>query len=86
MGADVLQVGELRDLISGASERVSSTVNTLLVMLYWETELRVRTEILKSARATYGEEVVPTVSAQLVLDFGDEFSTGLYQSRSPRFE
>ena len=43
-------------------------------MLYWEIGQRIRTEILKSARVTYGDEIVPTLSAQLVLDFGGGFS------------
>jgi len=50
VGTDVL-LRELRDLIYGAKERVTSSVNTLLVMLYWEIGHRVRTEVLKSARA-----------------------------------
>lgn len=73
VGADVL-LKELRGLIAGTRERVASAVNTALVVLYWEVGHRIRTEILKSSRATYGDEIVPTLSAQLVLEFGDGFS------------
>ena len=36
-----------------------------MVMLYWQIGHRVRTEVLKSRRAAYGEEIVSTLSAQL---------------------
>lgn len=65
---------DLRDLITGARERVASTVNTLLVLLYWEVGHRVHSEVLKSKRATYGEEIVSALSAQLVAEFGEGFS------------
>ena len=73
VGSDAL-LDELRGLIAGTRERVASAVNAALVVLYWEIGHRIRTEILKSSRATYGDEIVPTLSAQLVLDFGDGFS------------
>lgn len=73
VGSDVL-LKELRGLIAGTRERVASAVNTALVSLYWEVGHRIRTEVLKSSRATYGDEIVPTLSAQLVLEFGDGFS------------
>lgn len=73
VGADVL-LKELRGLIAGTRERAASAVNTALVSLYWEVGHRIRTEVLKSSRATYGDEIVPTLSAQLVLEFGDGFS------------
>ncbi len=71
--ADAL-LGELRALISGTRERVASAVNAFLVMLYWEIGHRVRTEVLKTSRAAYGEEIVSTLSAQLAMEFGDGFS------------
>ncbi|MFO1007669.1 MAG: PDDEXK nuclease domain-containing protein [Planctomycetaceae bacterium] len=65
---------DLRELITGARERLASTVNSLLVLLYWEVGHRVRTEVMKARRATYGEEIVTTLSAQLVMEFGEGFS------------
>jgi len=70
---DVL-LQELRGLIADARERVASAVNAALVLVYWEVGHRIRTEILRSSRAAYGEEIVPTLSAQLILEFGDGFS------------
>jgi hypothetical protein len=53
---------------------VAQAVNTALVLLYWQVGHRIRTEILEEKRADYGEQIVPTLSAQLVADFGHGFS------------
>jgi predicted nuclease of restriction endonuclease-like (RecB) superfamily len=66
---------ELRQLIEGSRERAAMAINALLVVTYWEIGHRIHTEILKSERATYGDEIVPTLSAQLVQEFGAGFST-----------
>lgn len=42
-------------------------------MLYWKVGNRIRQDILREKRARYGEEIVPTLSAQLVPDFGTGF-------------
>ena len=46
-----------------------------LVLLYWKVGKRIRQEILKEKRAGYGEKILPTVSAKLVAEFGDGFSS-----------
>jgi hypothetical protein len=45
-----------------------------LVLLYWQVGRRTRTEILKSQRATYGEEIVSTVSRRSSAEFGNGYS------------
>jgi hypothetical protein len=40
-------------------------VNAGLVLLYWSIGTRIRQDILKQKRAKYGDEIVPTLSAQL---------------------
>jgi predicted nuclease of restriction endonuclease-like (RecB) superfamily len=42
-------------------------------MLHWNMGQRIRKEILKERRAEYGEEIVPTLSAQLMREFGEGF-------------
>ena len=66
-------LGELRVLIERARERVAVSVNRELVLLYWDLGQRVRVEILGEERATYGEQIVSTLSAQLKSEFGDGF-------------
>ena len=67
-------LADLRGLIQGARETVARAVNTTLVMLYWQIGRRIRTEILKNKRATYGEEILPTLSATLTAEYGRGFS------------
>jgi predicted nuclease of restriction endonuclease-like (RecB) superfamily len=49
-------------------------VNAGLTLLYWRIGERIRREILKGARAAYGEEIVATVSRQLETEYGRGFS------------
>ena len=65
---------DLRELIIEARQDVARSVNSALVMLYWRVGKRIRQDILKEKRAEYGEEIVPTLSAQLVAEFGEGFS------------
>ncbi len=65
---------ELRDLIQSTRAGVAQAVNAALVLLYWQVGHRIRTEILKSERAEYGERIVPTPAVQLALEFGQGFA------------
>jgi len=65
---------ELRDLIDSTRAGVAQAVNSALVLLYWRVGHRIRTEILESRRAEYGEQVVPTLANQLALEFGQGFA------------
>lgn len=65
---------ELRGLIETARQHVAQTVNATLTMLYWHVGQRIRREVLQDQRAEYGEEILPTLSAKLVQDYGQGFS------------
>ncbi len=65
---------DLRELIASTRERVASVVNSALVMLYWNIGRRIQRDILKEKRAEYGQEIVATVSAKLIPEFGNGFS------------
>ncbi len=65
---------DLRKLILEARQDTARSVNSALVMLYWKVGQRIRKDLLKEKRADYGEKIVPTVSAQLVEEFGNGFS------------
>ncbi len=71
--ASLLQ--DLRTLIVEARQDVARQVNSTLVLLYWRVGKRIRQDILKEKRAGYGEQIVATLSAQLVSEFGASFST-----------
>lgn len=65
---------DLRALIRQTREGVAQAVNSALVLLYWQVGQRIRGDILREKRAGYGEQIVPTLSAQLVADFGHGYS------------
>jgi predicted nuclease of restriction endonuclease-like (RecB) superfamily len=65
---------DVRKLILTTREGVAQAVNAALVLLYWQVGHRIRVEILKETRASYGEEIVSTLSNQLHAEFGGGFS------------
>ncbi len=67
-------LADLRGLIQSARERVAAAVNTELTMLYWYVGKRIRTEILKDARAEYGKQIVETVGDVLSVEYGKGFN------------
>ncbi len=64
---------DIRRMIQDTRSAVAVTVNVGLTVLYWRIGRRIAKEILKGKRAEYGKEIVPTVSAQLVPEFGTGF-------------
>lgn len=69
--ADAL-LTELCGLIESARQHVAQAANAALTMLYWYVGQRIRWEV--DQRAEYGEEILPTLSAKLVRDYGQGFS------------
>ena len=67
-------VTELRGLIEQARQHVAQTANSAVTMLYWHVGLRIRGEVLKETRASYGERIVATMSRQLVSEYGKGFT------------
>lgn len=66
-------LSELRGLIEQARQHVAQTANSTLTMLYWCVGERIRREVLRDGRADYGEQIVSTLSTQLVRDYGQGF-------------
>ena len=64
---------DIRRMIEETRSAVAVTVNVGLTILYWRIGKRITQEILKGKRAEYGQEIVSTVSAQLVPEFGTGF-------------
>lgn len=73
-GAKVLPlINDIRKLIIETRSAVAVTVNAGLTMLYWRIGQKISGEILKNARAEYGQEIMSTLSAQLSSEYGDGF-------------
>jgi len=67
-------LSELRGLIEAARQHVAQTANATLTMLYWRLGQRIRREVLNNERAEYGEQIVSTLSAQWVAEYGKGFA------------
>src|SRR5262249_35451358 len=65
---------DLRELIDSARSVVAQAVNSALVLLYWQVGHRIRTDVLRNQRAGYGEQILPTLSAKLVPEYGQGYS------------
>ena len=66
---------DIHQLIIDTRVRVAAAVNASLTLLYWQIGQRIRKDVLQEKWAEYGQEIVPTLSAQLVLEFGQGFSS-----------
>ncbi|UCD58086.1 MAG: DUF1016 family protein [Candidatus Hydrogenedentota bacterium] len=69
----VTLLDDIRRMIEETRSTVAVTVNAGLTLLHWRIGKRIAQEILKGKRAEYGQEIVPTLSAQLVPEFGTGF-------------
>ena len=59
---------EIRALIEEARRQTAVAVNMALTLLYWRIGKRIHHEVLGSERAAYGEQIVATLSRQLVAE------------------
>lgn len=67
-------LADVRELITNARGATAQAVNSALVLLYWQVGTRIRTEVLNEQRAGYGEEILSTLSKELVAEYGQGFS------------
>ncbi len=65
---------EIKQLISEARNNADRIVNSVITILYWQVGNRINREILNSERAEYGNEIVSTLSRQLVSEYGRGYS------------
>lgn len=66
--------GEIRSLIEASRAQVVQTVNSTLVIMYWQIGKLIRTNVLGEERAEYGKQIVATLSRQLMVQYGEGFS------------
>ncbi len=67
-------LADIRALIAEARRQTTVAVNMGLTLLYWRIGQRIHREVLGGERAAYGEQIVVTVSRQLVGDYGRGYS------------
>jgi len=63
-------LADVRGLILSARESVARAVNAGLALHYWQVGSRIRADVLRERRAAYGQEILQTLSAKLVAEFG----------------
>lgn len=61
---------DLKNLIEQTKKNVAVQVNSSLTLLYWTIGKKINDDILQNKRADYGKEIVYSLSAQLVQEFG----------------
>ena len=61
-------------LIKQTQQRVASTVNSAMVLLYWNIGKTIKEDIVKNKRADYGKAVIEEISNHLSLHFGKGYS------------
>ncbi|MEO7851473.1 MAG: PDDEXK nuclease domain-containing protein [Rubrivivax sp.] len=66
-------LADLQQLIAQSRQSAAAVVNAALALLYWRIGQRIHAEVLGGARAGYGQEIVVTLSRQLVADHGRSF-------------
>ena len=64
----------VNELIAGAKQRIASTANHELTLLYWKIGKSIRDVVLQNERATYGKEVVANLSRRLTDQYGRGWS------------
>jgi predicted nuclease of restriction endonuclease-like (RecB) superfamily len=65
---------EIVQLIHQAREATATVVNSALALLYWQIGRRIQMEVLKEQRAEYGQQILSTLSKELVAEFGNGYS------------
>jgi predicted nuclease of restriction endonuclease-like (RecB) superfamily len=64
---------DVRALIDITRRQTATAVNMGLTLLYWRVGRRIGDEVLGGERASYGEQIVVTLSRQLVGEYGRSF-------------
>lgn len=67
-------INDIKFLIEDTKNKLSLKVNATLTMLYWKIGKRINEELLKNKRAEYGQQIIITLSLQLVEMYGNSFS------------
>ena len=64
---------DVRALIDVTRRQAATAVNMGLTLLYWRIGRRIGEDVLGGERAAYGEQIVSTLSRQLVGEYGRSF-------------
>jgi predicted nuclease of restriction endonuclease-like (RecB) superfamily len=65
---------DVRQLIDSARARAAAAVNAELTLLYWQVGRRIRDDVLRGARAEYGQQILPALARRLTAEYGRGWS------------
>ena len=66
-------LADLQQIISRGTSQAVASVNSTLTLTYWHVGKRINDEVLEGERATYGQQVIPTLAERLVEHYGKSF-------------
>ena len=67
---DGLLFDDLRRIVHSSRRRIAASVVSESISMYWQVGCRIKRDILKNGRGTYGDETVKKCSDFLTLEFG----------------
>ncbi len=67
-------LADIRALVEQARRQTAVAVNAGLTLMYWRIGKRIHADMLGGERAAYGEQIVSTLSRQLVAEYGRGFA------------
>jgi hypothetical protein len=65
---------DLRTLVRSARQRLATVANATYTLLCWQVGSRLLRENLQAGRASYGKQILATVSQELTAEFGAGFN------------
>lgn len=72
---DTMFLGEIKELVNSAKQRVVTSINIAMVYTYYEIGKRIVEQEQKGKhRANYGNELIKQLSAELTREFGKGYS------------
>lgn len=74
MELDTNYLKQITDIITNARNKVETTVNSELVILYWNIGKIIKTQILGDNKPEYGKSVIQNLSQELVFEYGRGYS------------
>jgi predicted nuclease of restriction endonuclease-like (RecB) superfamily len=68
-----LLLEQIVELIEKTKHQVAIQINSGVTLLFWQVGNHINNSILNNQRAEYGKQIVPTLSAQLVTQYGRNY-------------
>lgn len=65
---------EIIKVINKSKNKVATTINSEMIILYWNIGKIIKTQILKDERAEYGKSIIKELSKELTANYGKGYS------------